>query len=257
MSTISWSVPPGTVEAVYLRPQSVAEILAASLNLLRHRFWRFAGVYLAATVPAHLMLIYGQTTGQTAVGLVGLLLLFLALTAVQPLLTIMIGDICRGMEPSLRRAAALTLRRLPVVILNSVIVLIIIVLGFMLFVVPGIIALIQLMFVAPVSTLEEKRWGIAALRRSRQLGSGFHWRNFRAFGLALLFAFGIALIAMPIVMLLQTTNIPGLDVLFQNIVNGITQIVGLIVSVLLYYELRARKEGLTPDVLMQDLSAGS
>jgi len=257
MTTISLSVPPGTVETVYLRPQSVAEILSASLSLLRRHFWRFAGVYLAATVPAHLMIIYGQTTGQPAIGVVGLLLLLLVVTAVQPLLTIMIGDICRGMEPSLRRAASLTLRRLPVVIVNSVIVLVIIVLGFMLFVVPGIIAFVQLMFVAPISTLEEKRWGMAALRRSRQLGSGLHWRNFRAFGLAFLLAFGLALLALPIVMLLQRTEIPGLDVLFQNVVNGITQIVGLIISVLLYYELRARKEGLTPDVLMQDLSAGS
>ncbi|HKO55890.1 MAG TPA: hypothetical protein VJ276_08425 [Thermoanaerobaculia bacterium] len=257
MTTISMPAPPAAVGIVYLRPQSLSEILSGALHLMRGHFWRLVGVFLVATIPARLMTIYGQETHSIELVLAGLFLLLAAIIFVQPMLTVMVGDICRGMRPSLKRAISLTFRRLPVIFVNSLLVLLIFAAGFIFFVVPGVIALVQLMFVAPVSTLEEKRWGVAAIRRSRQLGLGYHWRSFRLLLLMSVLGFALGLVSLPVRLLVQA--IPGaawIDPLVENFVQGVAQIFGLISSVLLYYELRARKEGLTPDVLMQDLRAG-
>jgi len=254
VTTISIPASPTAFENVYLRPQSLSEILSGTLTLMRRHFWRLCGVFLAATVPAHLLMIYGQQTQSLPFILVGLLVLFVAYLFVPPMLTVMIGDICRGMRPSLKRALLLSCRRLPVLFVNGLLWFLIVMVGFLLFVVPGVIAVVQLMFVSQVSTLEENRWGMAAIRRSRQLASGYNWRSFRLILIAFVIGFVIGLLSLPLrFLVLAYPSIAWADPLVENFAQGIGFIFGVISSVLTYYELRARKEGLTPDILLQDL----
>lgn len=256
MTTISIPLSPPVFDNVYLRPQSLSEILTSSLALMRRHFWRLCGVFLVPTVPAHLLIIYGQEMDSILFRATGIIVLLAASMFVPPMLTVMIGDICRGMRPSLKRGLSLTCRRLPVIFVNGLLVLVIILSGCMLFIVPGVIALMQLMFVSQVSTLEENRWGVAAIRRSRQLASGYNWRSFRLLLIVTVVGFVLGLLSVPLHLLFQGPDLQWVDALIGNLFNGVSTIFGIICSVLLYYELRARKEGVTPDVLMQDLPAG-
>ena len=114
--------------------------------------------------------------------------------------------------------------------------------GWLIFVTPCLIAMVWLMFSSTVTVLEGA-WGVEALKRSKNLGSTKHWRNF-----------GVILIVMfvtmaPILPLLMSFNFVSPSVVnrmeFQIIFNLFTQLlapVPLISIVLLYYDLRVRKE---------------
>ena len=115
--------------------------------------------------------------------------------------------------------------------------------GWLIFVTPCLIAMVWLMFSSTVTVLEGV-WGVEALKRSRNLGSTKHWRNFCVI-LIIMFVTTV-----PILILLMNFNLVSPSVVsrmeFQNILfNLFAQLIApipLISIVLLYYDLRVRKE---------------
>jgi hypothetical protein len=140
------------------------------------------------------------------------------------------------------------LRRFGGVLLVAVLVGLTVVVGFLLLIIPGIIFIVFLSVSVPALVVENLR-GREAMRRSWNLVSGHFWH-----------ALVVILVAAIITGIV--TSLLGLigDTWFVSwIFTAIAQIVTVpftaIVSVLLYLDLRARKETLTADTLRAELAS--
>lgn len=127
----------------------------------------------------------------------------------------------------------------------------VILVGFILLIIPGIIAAVMLSVVIPVLVFEDKR-GTEALRRSWDLVKGSFWH-----------ALGTILLAGIIAGLVTgiLTGIGGSNWLVYFIFSAIGRVITVpftaLVSVLLYLDLRARKESLTGDTLRSEVASGA
>lgn len=144
---------------------------------------------------------------------------------------------------SLLQALKLLLPMIGIALLSSILIG----LGLVLLVVPGIIAYIMLIVAVPV--LVEERGGVAhALQRSRELTKGSRWRIFLlilVFLLAWLIVYAVAAFAISAL---------GLEIRWMlALVEGVSAaLIGLLMSAMLaslYLELRTVKEGATTDGL--------
>ena len=167
--------------------------------------------------------------------------------------TVAVSDICLGGTPGVLRSYKRAFSRdvLPLV-LTYVALVAVIVLGFFALVVPGIILLTWFLFVTPIMVLE-RRYGLQAFKRSKKLGDGYHWRDFGIMAVVLLAALSVMIVyegmmvgfAEPMNVALRA----AIDTLF------ITLFIPLfyVCMVLLYYDLRARKEAYDSTALTEDL----
>jgi hypothetical protein len=137
------------------------------------------------------------------------------------------------------------------VILIALLAGLVILVGFLLLIIPGIIAAVALSVVIPVFVFEGKR-GTAALGRSWELVKGNFWHVLGTIFLA-------AIIAGLVTGIL--TALGGRNWFVYFIFSAIGRVITVpftaLVSVLLYLDLRARKESLTGDTLRSELASGS
>ena len=143
------------------------------------------------------------------------------------------------------------LRRLWSVILVSILVGLVVAVGFILLVIPGIIFLVFLSVSIPALIVEGRR-GTEAMGRSWNLVKGNFWH-----------AFGVIVVAALIVGIISGIigAIGGDNWAVRWIFTAIAQILTVpfasLVSVLLYLDLRARSESLSADTLRQELASGT
>jgi hypothetical protein len=143
------------------------------------------------------------------------------------------------------------LKRLWSVILVSILVGLVVAVGFILLVIPGIIFLVFLSVSIPVLIVEGRR-GTEAMGRSWNLVKGNFWH-----------AFGVIVVAALIVGIISGIigAIGGDNWAVRWIFTSIAQILTVpfasLVSVLLYLDLRARSESLSADTLRQELASGT
>jgi hypothetical protein len=143
------------------------------------------------------------------------------------------------------------LKRLWSVILVSILVGLVVAVGFILLVIPGIIFLVFLSVSIPVLIVEGRR-GTEAMGRSWNLVKGNFWH-----------AFGVIVVAALIVGIISGIigAIGGHNWAVRWIFTSIAQILTVpfasLVSVLLYLDLRARSESLSADTLRQELASGT
>lgn len=169
--------------------------------------------------------------------------------------TVLISDICVGNRPSLGRAYRRAFGKVTgTVLLTMVLVFVILAVGSLLLVVPGVVFGMWYSFAGPVVVLE-RTTALGALSRSRQLGKGYYLRNF-----------GIVLLTM---VAIWTPSIVlgfvwGLIVGFAHLPAPLAHLVGSVFGalaappisiaiVLLYYDLRVRKEAYDSAKLAEDL----
>jgi hypothetical protein len=143
------------------------------------------------------------------------------------------------------------LKRLWSVILVSILVGLVVAVGFILLVIPGIIFLVFLSVSIPVLIVEGRR-GTEAMGRSWNLVKGNFWH-----------AFGVIVVAALIVGIISGIigAIGGHNWAVRWIFTAIAQILTVpfasLVSVLLYLDLRALGESLSADPLRQELASGT
>jgi uncharacterized membrane protein len=141
------------------------------------------------------------------------------------------------------------LRRFGSVLLLAILVGIVVVLGFILLIIPGIIFLVFLSVSEPALIVENRR-GTEAMSRSWNLVRGHFWH-----------ALVVILVAAIITGVVQgiLTAIGGDNWFVRWIFTAIAQIITApftaLVTVLLYLDLRARKEALTADRLRIELAS--
>lgn len=111
-----------------------------------------------------------------------------------------------------------------------------------LLVIPSLIAMVWLMFSSTVTVLEGA-WGVEALKRSTNLGSTKHWRNCCVIMIVMFVT------TVPVLTLMMNFDLVSPSVVsrveFQIILDLFMQLlapIALISIVLLYYDLRVRKE---------------
>jgi hypothetical protein len=243
--------------ANYVQQQSVGDIIRNTFAIYGKGF---VVIFLSYFLPLLPFGICGnEAQAAQAVGLYLLIVLCslpVSLAATSAI-TISVSDICLGNAPSLARAYKKVFGVMWKLLATNILQVVIIFIGIMLLVVPGIIAMLWLLFTPSVVILEGLG-GFAALRRSRDLARGYNWRNLGVFLLMLIILFVIAFVLGAIFGLLVGLLLPPATHAFlirilQAVMNLVGATITLTMIVLLYYDLRARKEAYDAAALAEDL----
>src|SRR5215211_6273981 len=253
------------------RPMGIGEILSTAFQLYQ-RHWRTLLAIAAVVVVPFTLLQYllgdqirtrGEETAngvviETASWAVGIAGLVTALAALLSFL-VLTGAITRavaaevaGEDPSVEQSYRFGFHRLGSVLLVSVLVGLAIVGGLILFIIPGIYIGVRLCVSIEALVVEGRR-GTEAMGRSWGLVSGHWWH---AFGTLV-----VGGLLTGIVNAVITTPFGNTSWFVQGLVAAVATVItmpyGVLVGVLLYLDLRARKENLTMEALRTDLQASA
>jgi hypothetical protein len=253
------------------RPMGIGEILSTAFQLYQ-RHWRTLLTITAVVVVPITLLQYllgdqvrarGEETANGvvietatwAVGIAGLvtalagLLMFLVLTGA---ITRAVAAEVAGEDPGVEQSYRFGFHRIWSVLLVSVLVGLATVAGLILFVIPGIYIGVRLAVSIEALVVEGRR-GTQAMGRSWELVGGHWWH-----------AFGTLLVAWLVTGVINSViTLPFSDTSWfvQGVVAAVATVVtlpyGVLVGVLLYLDLRARKESLTLEALRADLQASA
>jgi hypothetical protein len=153
-----------------------------------------------------------------------------------------------GEDPSVEQSYRFGFHRLGSVLLVSVLVGLATIGGLILFVIPGTFIGVRLAVSIEALVVEGRR-GTEAMGRSWGLVGG-HWRH--AFATLL-----VAALLIGVVNAVITTPFSGMSWVVQALAAAVATVVTLPYGVLLYLELRARKENLSMEALRADLRASA
>jgi hypothetical protein len=253
------------------RPMGIGEILSTAFQLYQRHWRNLLAIAAVVVVPLTLVqyligdqvrtqgevtregvVIETATWSEAIAGLVVVLaglLMFLVLTGA---ITRAVAAEVAGEDPSLEQSYRFGFYRLGSVLLVSVLVGLATIGGLILFIIPGIYIGVRLAVSIEALVVEGRR-GTQAMGRSWELVGGHWWH---AFGTLL-----VAWLLIAVVNALITAPFGGTSWFVQGVVAAVATTVtlpyGVLVGVLLYLELRARKERLTLETLRTDLQASA
>jgi hypothetical protein len=242
----------------YLQKHTLGSIFRGSFGIYFKNFVTLFTIYVIPSIP----LIFFQTIGlysEDVPGLLrvlGVLVAMIGQTIVYFPVTVAISEICLGIRPSVGRAYSRAFEQMGRTLRTYAIAFGIIVLGYIALVIPGMVFAMFYLFVAPVVLLEGQG-GYKALQRSRELGRGHYWRNLGVLCVvwiaAGLLSFVVGALAGALMYVIGLDEFP----LLSNFVGGVIGLIllppALVSLVLLYYDMRARKEGYGAAQLAEDL----
>jgi uncharacterized membrane protein len=252
------------------RPMGIGEILSTAFQLYQ-RHWRTLLAIAAVVVVPFTLLQYllgdlvrtrGEVTSngvvETATWAVGIAGLVAALAAVVMFL-VLTGAITRavaaevaGEDPSVEQSYRFGFHRFWSVLLVSVLVGLAIIGGLILFIIPGIYIGVRLAVSIEALVVEGRR-GTEAMGRSWELVGGHWWH---AFGTLV-----VAGLLTGVVNAVITAPFGDTSWFVQAVAAAVATVVtlpyGVLVGVLLYLDLRARRENLNLERLRADLQASA
>jgi len=264
--------PPGTPPGPGgMRPRTLGEILSEAFRIYKENAAKLLIIVAVIVVPLSFISAAGvRLLGEPKLHRVGTTIEYsrsFGVTVAALLIGAAIGVITWAILQAamLRGAAQATigdpvdveasyrwgLRRFGSVLLLAILVGIVVVLGFILLIIPGIIFLVFLSVSEPALIVENRR-GTEAMSRSWNLVRGHFWH-----------ALVVILVAAIITGVVQgiLTAIGGDNWFVRWIFTAIAQIITApftaLVTVLLYLDLRARKEALTADRLRTELASST
>jgi hypothetical protein len=254
---------------------TVGDILDRGLKILWSRLPTFYALYLIALLPAILFQLFAVglaaagsngAPSDAAVGglLGGTLVLLIALLILTPIATAavlhVIGQEFVDRRATLGEAFGVALSRFGPLLGTSILFGLLYILGFLACIIPGILIAVWYAVFAQVVVMEKKS-GMAALNRSKDLVTGFGWR---VFGVMILIGI-ITSVAQMAVTIPLNSFLPAMEavpgpggVVQQKLVSLpnyiIQQVASFLVTVLgqsyqaicmtlIYFDLRIRKEG--------------
>jgi glycerophosphoryl diester phosphodiesterase family protein len=247
-----------------LRPLSVGEILDVSFQLYRRHFPALAMVALICSGLPVVLSSYIQASGGMQQHFSLFLVYYamvLILSSIATAATVFIVSESYlgrplGAFEALSRAAPLLWR----IIACSFLLGLLLMVGFILFLIPGLILLCGLMLAFPALVLEPGISARAALSRSWQLTRGSRWRMLGLL-VTLLLLLSIPYIALSslaaIILSGAEPGSPMVGGLMVIVTAGLMQVflypLGYCVLTVAYYDLRVRKEAFDLEVLAQTL----
>jgi hypothetical protein len=253
------------------RPMGIGEILSTALQLYRRHWRTLLTIAAVVVVPITLLqYLFGdlvRTQGETtrngvvvetaswSVGIAGLvaalagILMYLVLTGA---ITRAVAAEVAGQDPSVEQSYRFGFHRLGAVLLVSLLVGLATIGGLILFIIPGIYIGIRLCVSIEALVVEGRR-GTEAMGRSWGLVGGHWWHAFATVVVGGLLT--------SIVNALITAPFGNTSWFVQAVAAAVATVVTMpysaLVGVLLYLDLRARKESLTLETLRTDLQASA
>jgi hypothetical protein len=258
-------------QAALPRPMGIGEILSTAFQLYRRHWQTLLAIAAVVVVPltllqyllGDLVRTQGETTRNGVVvetaswsaGVAGLLaalvgiLMYLVLTGA---ITRAVAAEVAGQDPGLEQSYRFGFHRLGSVLLVSVLVGLAIVGGLILLVIPGIYVGVRLCVSIEALVVEGRR-GTEAMGRSWGLVGGHWWHAF--------FTLLVAALLTGVVNAVITAPFGATNWFVQGVAAAVATVVtlpyGVLVGVLLYLDLRARKERLSLETLRADLQASA
>jgi hypothetical protein len=243
----------------YLIEHTVGSIITGAFKIYSNNLGTLFLIFVLPILPMSLIQAQAQRGGNFVLQVLVILLSTVVTLFAYSAMTVAVADVCLGNTPSVKRSYARILGKLPLLLLlTNLLQALVTFAGLLLLIIPGLVLLVWLMTVPSVVVLEGKS-GIAALKRSKQLGDGLHWRNVGLFLLLMVvvvaigggigIVIGILRAFFPEV--LNETIFLGLVISLQQ---GLFAPLGITVMILIYYDERVRKEGYDVMALAQDLA---
>jgi hypothetical protein len=259
-----------------LRQMGIGELVDGAIKLYRRDWLTLTGIAALALVPVTFIQVWvtqvlvgsldefaSEAEFQamtTQVILVTIVFVAVQLLIVQPFLVAAISraaaDAYLGERVTLGRTLRYALSRLPAILWITIITAVLTIIGFMVFIIPGIIAAIRLSLTPAVLVVEDVR-GTKAVGRSWRLTAGHFWRVLGTLILSgLIGAIGAAIIQIPTETISTMVGPEGWPVsaLGSVLASVLITPFSLLIVVLLYFDLRVRKEGFDIEVMAQELA---
>jgi hypothetical protein len=269
-----------------LRPMTLGEVLDRTFSLYKGNFWLFAGI---VAIPYLLIVVFsvfyssvlisvvpaagtaagtpgaiGQLLEATVAGgaLFTLVYVFV-FAAAQAATVVAVSELYLGRPVSLRESYARVGKRIPTVLVVMLLVFLMVGVGTVLFIVPGILLLCRTAVAVPAATLEETGVG-QSISRSMRLTKGHSAEIFAVYVLAFFLALVCSLVFhAPILAAMGSPLAPhavpfGLrvaDGLASWVSGVIVAPIGTIAFSLIYYNLRIRKEAFDLEQLIASLDS--
>jgi Membrane domain of glycerophosphoryl diester phosphodiesterase len=263
--------PDGLGGSGLFRPRGLGEILSAAFDLYKDHWQALIQIVAVVVIPLTLLQYFltDQLTSTTTVHgvngtvtvstssagksiVVGLLLAVIPLLVTQ----VLTGAITRasagsliGETPTPGDAFSYGFARLGSILLVSILVALIVGVGFILLIIPGIIFAVKLIVAIPALVVENRR-GTDAISRSWSLTTGHFWH-----------VLGTWLVAAIIAALVSGifTAFGGTNWFVRGVLASIGAVITMpftaLVTMLLYMDLRVRKEAFNEETLRRDLAA--
>lgn len=236
----------------YLRPQTVGEVLRSAAEIY---FRNFGVIFLTFFLPVFPFSVW-QNEAQVAKAWGWLCVAsgcsLIAACLAWGAMTIAVSDICLGNKPSIARSYQKIFgRAFARLLVASLLQTLCWLIGFMMCIVPGVIAMLWLMFTPPVVMLEGLG-GTKALQRSKQLAKGYLGRNF----LVLLLLMIIGGVVGGLVGGILGATLGEATFVFRLVLVAVQTLIcsfSIVALILLYYDLRVRKEAYDAAALAEDL----
>jgi hypothetical protein len=264
----------------YLVERNGGEIVRDSLRIYRDYFGPLLAIYALPVVPALLLSAYANAAGDPVAAVVAGALDILVVAFPYGAMTIAVADICLGNRPTLGNSYGGLLRNFWRYLGTYALYMAMIIAGMFLAAAVGaglwtaahpalgvvagvvvfgltLIVMFRYMFACQICVIE-RRGPIQSLRRSRHLIRGMFWRTF-GLGLAMFALVYLALFTAGVVwgagtlLMPADTNVALLEDVFVRCLTILVTPVLLISFVLLYYDLRVRKENYDSRALTLEL----
>jgi len=247
-----------------LRPMDYGEILNEAFDLYKRNFGLFAGIGACVYIPYYLLLAVGARF--PIIAAVALVAFYIPMAAANGAIIKALADRYLGREATIAGSWAYVFRRLAPYFLTAILAVLLFMIGFILLCVPGIIVAFWLYFLYNVMIVED-RFYVEAIQRSRELAAGQWLRIFVVAVLSFLI-YGAVMVILGMFVGLQfvftgkagAAEVPMWVSVSRGLAQGVTTtIVAPIVSlmsVLLYFDVRVRKEGFDIELLSQEMGDG-
>lgn len=242
-----------------IRTMSLAEVLDTSFRILRDHFVPIVGISAILNVPValgqSLIQVEAEAGAAASVPLLTLAFGLLSFGLVSPIvgaaITHVIGEVYLGREAKVGESFRMALRILIPLVGTTLLMSVLMVGALLLLILPGIWFMLGVMVVTQVMVLE-RSFGMTAIRRSLELMKGNRGRVFlivfvvTLVSLVLNFAFGLA-----------AASLPWLGGLATGISGAVTGAFTSVALVVLYFEIRCRKEAFEIEHLARLVQASS
>lgn len=248
------------VERVYeLKSREYGEILDATFDLYKEHFLLLVSLTGVVYIPLAILQALGQLSRDPLAvslveGIAFLVGLFVALF-VSGAMAKAVSDVYLGKEATFGESYGYVLRRWRPYLWTNLLVFVLTLLGLMACAIPGIVIGIYLIFATQVFVIEG-RAGWAAVTRSHELVTGYWWRT-----LALLLLIGIiagVLQILPLIaigVVLKGTPLEQLlSTVWRGLANTVVAPLEAIMVILMYYDIRIRKEAFDLEVLADNMA---
>jgi len=237
---------------------SFGELLDTGFRLVRDHFLVLLGIGLILFLPFELVQSFFVRDPQSAAAsgalVVSLVFVFLFSILAMPFVTgaatRALGEAFLGREPAIGDAYRFVLGRFTRILGTAFLYSILVFLGTLLLVIPGIYLALAFLLAYQVVILED--WaGMNALKRSRELMAGSMLR-----ALGIMVVVGLLMAIFSTVVHLAIGFLPFGRAIGSSIVDSVVFAYSTAVSVLLYFDVRCRKESFDLEHLARQVEAG-